>query len=133
MNTFADLVKNLFAFLETDFQFIPETTGENRIEYKSPRLHVLFGWYKGEIDIDFYVQAQTKILVPYRTRMFRLYEVVRYFDKHALESAPKFPNYITALDDCRRELNFAAKVMRAYCADVLKGDITTFEKLANRT
>ena len=133
MNTFADLVKNLFAFLEADFQFIPENTDENRVEYKSPHLHVLFGWYKGEIDVDFYVQAETEILVPYRTRMFRLYEVVRCYDKHALESAPRFPNYITTLDDCRRELKFAAKVMRAYCADVLNGDIAVFEKLASRS
>lgn len=133
MNTFNAVVQNLFAFLETDYQFSVETPEESRIDYKTPGLHILFGWHKGEIDIDFYVQAETQTLVPYRTRMFRLYEVVRYYDKHALKSAPKFPNYITTLEDCRRELKFASKVMQAYCADVLRGDITVFEKLVEGT
>lgn len=129
--SFLDQVKEYFGFLETDHAFKAVVTDAHSVEYRSDALYVLIGWYKGEVDIDLYVQKDTSVLRPGQTKMFRLFEVVRRKDKHALERAPKFPNYITTDEDCAVMLKFSSKLMRHYCADILNGDIQFLEVMAN--
>lgn len=129
--SFLDQVTEYFRFLETDHAFKAVVTDVNSVEYRSAAVHVLIGWYKGEVDIDFYVQVDTPALRPGMSKMFKLYEVIRLKDKHALEHAPRFPDYITNAHDCAQMLKFASKAMRHHCSDILNGDIQFLEGMSH--
>lgn len=129
--SFPDQVTEHFGFLETDYAFKPVVPDAYSVTYQSAVVHVLIGWYKGEVDIDFYVQIDTPVLCPGQTKMFRLFEVIRRKDKQAWDRAPRFPDHITTAEDCAQMLKFASKAMRHYCADILSGDIKALEAMVN--
>jgi len=131
--TFTDLVKEHFLFLENEYSFIFKIEDESTVTFERSDLNILMSWHKGEVDIDFYVQRETPILRPNRSRMFRLTNVAKFKDKKALDDAPKFPNYITTMEDAGRQLKFSSQLMKRYCTDILNGEITPFENIMKQT
>ena len=127
--SFTKLINENFLFLEKEYRFSLTVDNDSSVTFKRADFSILMGWYKGEIDIDFYVHLETPILRPYHSRMFRLYQVIRLKNKAALANAPQFPSYITTEEEAEQEIKFAAKLMKHHCVNILNGDIKIFEDI----
>lgn len=120
-----------FGFLQDEFgfQFHP-----GQLAYLKEPLSVTFGWYKGEIDIDFSVSLSFtdthEIFRPYLSRSFRLTEVVRQSDSPAPSSwSLGGGGYITTDEEAHAYLEGCARLMRKHCGPLLRGDLTALEQL----
>jgi len=140
---FASLVDKEFAFLVTEYGFLrvdspPDGVGESA-EYVKDPITVSFGWYKGEVDIDFHVSlefaADHAIFRPYISRTFALSEVALGQDREAYASWAARPHpgsYITSPDEALAFLVESARIMRRYGAPILRGDLTLLEQITNK-
>ncbi len=128
MNEFGESAGRHFDFLIKEFGF-SLTSGEDPVRYDSACLYVEIWSSKGETDVLFGVKVDTDILRPYVSHLFSLAEVVRYYKTGPF---PHFASFTGAPDLAEEErfLVYWAALMKKYCGDVLRGDITALEKLA---
>lgn len=133
MDDFSNIVTRTFAFLvdKHGFQLVSgQRQGSlDSITYEKNPILIEFGWYKGEIDINFRVDLENAIFRPYRSRTFALSKIALWRDKSAYRNAPRFPNYITTLADAETWLQFEAAVMKRFCEPILHGDLGILEAL----
>jgi hypothetical protein len=133
MEGFFDAVTRSFAFLvdQYGFQLLsgPRHNSPESIRYEKKPLVIEVGWYKGEIDIAFYVDLENDVFRPYVSRTFHLSELARRQDKTAYRNGPRFPNYITTRQEAQSAIQFEARVMRKCCKSVLQGDLRLLEEI----
>jgi hypothetical protein len=133
MEGFFDVVTRSFAFLvdQYGFQLVSDQRHNSldSIRYEKKPLVIELGWYKGEIDIAFYVDLENDVFRPYVSRAFQLSELARRQDGTAHRNGPKFPNYITTLQEAQTAVQFEAHVMRKCCKSVLQGDLSLLEQI----
>lgn len=121
-------VRTHFDFLITDFGFT-RTSDDDPVRYDAATLYVEIGSSKGAIDLLFGVKVDTDVLRPYVSHRFSLDEVVRYYKQGPF---PTFASFAGAPDAPRNEryLMYLAGLTKKYCGDILRGDITPFERLS---
>lgn len=131
---FINTVKNEFYFLMDTYGFaltLPKTDSSlEPLRYENLPLYVEISWYKGELDAIVGYSGETPILRPYHSRIFSLSEISLHLDSHSLAGAPRFPNYITEENELQTAIAYWAQIMKAYCSDILSGDINTLEQIA---
>jgi hypothetical protein len=140
MTSFPSLVASAFEFLvvEHGFQRVdrPDNRAGELVEYVKEPITISFGWYKGEIDINFCVSIQFteghKIFRPYLSRTFGLTEIAVRQNSNAFASWAKRPEMggsITTSEHAALFLSESARIMRLYCIPILQGNLAIFEEI----
>ncbi|MGD8666438.1 MAG: hypothetical protein PVI58_10600, partial [Desulfobacterales bacterium] len=131
---FIDATQKAFSFLTETYGFtlsLPETDSSlESLRYENLPLYVEISWYKGELDVIVGYAGETPILRPYKSRIFLLSEIALHLDSRSLESAPRFPDYITGENDVRTALAYWSQIMKTSCPEILSGNINTLEQIA---
>ena len=128
--------REAFDFLvsELGFRVIEPKTDSSleSVRFEKAPLSVEVGWYKGEVDVGLHVAIDTTILRPYRRKRFGLSEVLVHLQPGIFQTIPRLPESSTTLADARVYLACFAKLMRAHCAEILRGDLKTLEQIVSR-
>ncbi len=128
MTEFTRLVQMHFDFLIHDFGF-NVTAGDESVRYDLAPVYVGISRGKGEIDVLFRVKVDTETIRPYLTHVFSLDQVVRYYKKGPFPTFASFPA-VPGIGGEQRYLMYLAALTKKYCGDLLRGDITAFERLS---
>ncbi|MBI3371516.1 MAG: hypothetical protein HY017_07140 [Betaproteobacteria bacterium] len=137
---FSNLVVSEFGFLVSDYGFErvdhPDYPAGQFLEYRREPITIGFGWYKGEINVDFSVSlefsAEHKVFRPYLSRTFSLSEIALRQDRDAFASwaaRPGAGEFITSLAKAKPYLAECARIMKQYCVSILRGDLTMLEHI----
>jgi hypothetical protein len=138
--SFSSEVANAFGFLVSDYGFRfadpPDFSAGELVEYRKEPVTISFGWYKGEIDVNFRVSlefaAAHKIFRPYLSRTFQLREIAVWQDRNAFAfwaTRRDLGGFVLRSEQAAPYLDACAAIMRQYCIPVLSGDLTLLEKI----
>jgi len=138
--SFSSEVASAFGFLVTDhgFRFVdcPGYRAGERVEFQKNPLTIGFGWYKGEVDVDFSLALEYasnhKIFRPYLSRTFQLREVAVRQNPDAFASwatRKDLGGFVTRAEQAAPYLRACAEIMRQYCIPILDGDLSQLEKI----
>jgi hypothetical protein len=121
-------IRRHFDFLISEYGFTC-TSDNSSVRYDIAPLYVEIWSGSGEIDLHFGVKVDTDVIRPYVSHRFSISEVVRYYKIGAFPTFASFSIQQTVSDE-ERYVMYLATLTRKYCEDILRGDITPFEKLS---
>ena len=138
--SFSSEVERAFGFLVTDHAFrfveIPDCRAGEMVEYRKEPITINFGWYKGEVDVNFSVALEFttdhKVFRPYLSRTFQLREIAVAQNPDAFAdwaTRKDLGGFVTRAEQAAPYLAACAAIMCQYCGPVFAGDLSLLEKI----
>ena len=128
MTEFSESARTHFDFLISEHGFT-RTSDDGPVRYDIGHLYVEIWSGPGEIDLHFGVKVDTDVIRPYLSHRFSLNEVIRYYKTGPFPTFESYPR-VQGVSERERYLMYLATLTKKYCADILRGDITVFERLS---